>query len=152
MDAKTHPNQSTSQTLSRLPAMLFWFEIKLLLWFQTSFNSNVSARKRCHPIWHLLCCSTKCLQNGLWCKENVNSSFDHVILHEMISSAQPYRSLWPTNSAKAKWAQLCPITCACSALVWTPNFHTPFQAHVIPFTHKLLTSSAFQVATTLNST
>ena len=28
MDAKTHPNQSTSQTLSRLPAMLSWFEIK----------------------------------------------------------------------------------------------------------------------------
>ena len=30
-------------------------------------------------------------------KENMNSSFDHVILHEMISSAQLYRSWWPMN-------------------------------------------------------
>ena len=98
---------------------------KLLLWFH-QLNSNVSAQKTMSSYMtsSVLSKSNQMPPNGLWCKENVNSSFDHVILHEMISSAQPYRSQWPTNSARAKWAYLYPITCACSALVWIPNIYT----------------------------
>ena len=44
---------------------------KLLLWFQTSLTQTSQLKKRCHPIWHLLCCPspTKCLQMAFGAKK-----------------------------------------------------------------------------------
>ena len=85
-------NTSKLKTLSHLPVRLLWFEIK-----PSSSISNQLQLKRLSSKTMSSYMTSSVLFNqmpliGLWCKENADSSFDHVILHEMISSAQPYRS------------------------------------------------------------
>ena len=102
-----------------LPSMLSWFEIKT-----APLISNQLQLKRLSSKTMSSYMTSSVLFNQMppkWPLVQRKREFQLWPCHSAWNGlCTTISSLWPTSSATAKWAQLCPITCACSALA--PNF------------------------------